>query len=60
MTLTFFSTGKFNAGNPDCLEQVRQATSGGVEYAFELAGSVRALDLAYRITRRGGTTVFDR
>ena len=32
-------------------------TSGGVEYAFELAGSVRALELAYRITRRGGTTV---
>ena len=51
------ATHAFNAGNPDCLEQVRQATSGGVEYAFELAGSVRALDLAYRITRRGGTTV---
>ena len=26
---------------------------GGVEYAFELAGSVPALDLAYTITRRG-------
>ena len=33
------------------------ATGGGVEFAFELAGSVRALELAYRITRRGGTTV---
>ena len=31
--------------------------AGGVEYAFELAGSVRALELAYKITRRGGTTV---
>ncbi len=30
---------------------------GGVEYAFEFAGSVRALELAYKITRRGGTTV---
>jgi len=30
---------------------------GGVEFAFEMAGSVRAMDLAYRITRRGGTTV---
>jgi alcohol dehydrogenase len=30
---------------------------GGVEYAFEMAGSVRALELAYKITRRGGTTV---
>ena len=35
----------------------RAATGGGVEFAFELAGSVRALELAYKITRRGGTTV---
>jgi alcohol dehydrogenase len=28
-----------------------------VAYAFEMAGSARALELAYRITRRGGTTV---
>ena len=32
-------------------------SAGGVEYAFEFAGSIRALELAYRITRRGGTTV---
>lgn len=51
------ATHMFNAGNADCQEQVREATHGGVEYAFELAGSVRALELAYRITRRGGTTV---
>jgi len=51
------ATHTFNAGNADCQEQVREATRGGVEYAFELAGSVRALELAYRITRRGGTTV---
>lgn len=51
------ATHTFNAGNPDCQEQIRTLTSGGVEFAFELAGSVRALDLAYRITRRGGTTV---
>jgi alcohol dehydrogenase len=51
------ATHAFNAGNPDCQEQIRALTSGGVEFAFDLAGSVRALDLAYRITRRGGTTV---
>jgi alcohol dehydrogenase len=51
------ATHAFNAGAADCLEQVRAATGGGVEYAFELAGSVKALELAYRITRRGGTTV---
>lgn len=47
----------FNAKEPDCAEQVRSATGGGLEYVFELAGSVRALELAYKITRRGGTTV---
>ena len=51
------ATHTFNASNADCAEQIRELTAGGVEYAFELAGSVRALDLAYRITRRGGTTV---
>jgi len=51
------ATHVFNAGEADCQEKIRELTSGGVEYAFELAGSVRALELAYRITRRGGTTV---
>ncbi|MCX7891800.1 MAG: zinc-dependent alcohol dehydrogenase family protein [Burkholderiales bacterium] len=51
------ATDTFNAGSPACADEVRAATGGGVEYAFELAGSVKALELAYRITRRGGTTV---
>jgi alcohol dehydrogenase len=51
------ATHVFDARDPDCAAQVRAATRGGVEYGFEMAGSVRALDLAYRITRRGGTTV---
>lgn len=51
------ATATFNARDPDCAEQIRGATRGGVEFAFELAGSVRALELAYKITRRGGTTV---
>lgn len=51
------ATDSFNASNPDCMEAVRAATSGGVDFAFELAGSVKAMDLAYKITRRGGTTV---
>ena len=46
-----------NAADPEAADQVRADTGGGVEYAFELAGSTRALELAYRITRRGGTTV---
>ena len=51
------ATHTFNAGNPNCKEEIRQATGGGVAFAFELAGSVRALELAYGITRRGGMTV---
>ena len=51
------ATSTVNAADPDAAEQVIAATGGGVEYAFDLSGSTRALDLAYRITRRGGTTV---
>lgn len=51
------ATSTFDARDPDCAAQVRGATGGGVEFAFELAGSVQALELAYRLTRRGGTTV---
>ena len=51
------ATDTFNATEADCVEQIRTATSGGVDYAFEMAGAVKAMDLCYRITRRGGTTV---
>ncbi len=51
------ATDTFNAGDADCVDQVREATAGGVDYAFEMAGAVAAMDLCYRITRRGGTTV---
>ena len=46
-----------NARDPDAAEQVKAATLGGVEFAFEMAGSVKAMELAYKATRRGGTTV---
>lgn len=38
-------------------ETIREATAGGVDFALEMAGSVKALELAYKITRRGGATV---
>ncbi len=47
----------FSAAEADCVEKVRAATQGGVDFAFEMAGSVKALELAYKVTRRGGTTV---
>jgi len=51
------ATDAVNARDPDAAEQVRELTSGGVDFAFEMAGAVRAMELAYKITRRGGTTV---
>ena len=51
------ATHTVNAGTSDASEQIRSISAGGVEYAFEFAGSIRALELAYKITRRGGTTV---
>jgi alcohol dehydrogenase len=51
------ATDTFNAADADCLDNIRSATSGGVQYAFEMAGSVKAMELAYQITRRGGLTV---
>ncbi|HVR94793.1 MAG TPA: zinc-dependent alcohol dehydrogenase family protein [Casimicrobiaceae bacterium] len=51
------ATHTFNAGSQNCKDEIRQASGGGVAFAFEFAGSVRALELAYGITRRGGMTV---
>jgi alcohol dehydrogenase len=46
-----------NAAAPDAIEQVRALTRGGADFVFEMAGSVAALEAAWRMTRRGGTTV---
>ncbi|MEO7743104.1 MAG: zinc-dependent alcohol dehydrogenase family protein [Usitatibacter sp.] len=51
------ATHVFNAADPDLVQKVKDATKGGVDVAIEMAGSVRAFESAYRITRRGGTTV---
>lgn len=46
-----------NAADPDAVDQVRALTGGGADFVFEMAGSVRALESAWKMTRRGGTTV---
>ena len=46
-----------NAADSDCVSRVREATLGGSHVAVETAGSAKALETAYQITRRGGTTV---
>jgi alcohol dehydrogenase len=54
---TIGATDAFDASAPDAVDAIRAATDGGVEYALEFAGAVKAMELAYKITRRGGTTV---
>ncbi len=39
------------------VQKLRDLTGGGVDLAVELAGAAPALQFAYAITRRGGTTV---
>lgn len=46
-----------NARDPDAIAKVKEATRGGVDVAFEMAGVVAAMELSYRITKRGGMTV---
>lgn len=56
LALALGATDAFKADAPDAIEAIRAATKGGVDHGLEMAGSVKALDLAYQITRRGGTT----
>jgi alcohol dehydrogenase len=51
------ATAVVDARDPDAVEQVRAATAGGADYAFETVGSAKVLEQAYAATRRGGTTV---
>ncbi|NUT76849.1 zinc-binding dehydrogenase [Pseudomonas sp. C1C7] len=51
------ATAVVNGGDPDAVEQVLALTGGGADYVFEMAGSIRALENAMKMTRRGGMTV---
>ncbi len=51
------ATDAFNASDKNCVAAIKEATGGGVDYAFEMAGSAKALELAWNITARGGETV---
>lgn len=51
------ATDTFLASDPNCVEEVKAATSGGVDFGFEMAGAMPAMALAYAVGRRGGTTI---
>lgn len=57
LALSLGASAAVNARDPDAVAQIRELTRGGVDFAFEFAGSVPAMELAYGATRRGGTTV---
>ncbi|HLR72208.1 MAG TPA: zinc-dependent alcohol dehydrogenase family protein [Pseudogracilibacillus sp.] len=46
-----------NSTDSDVVQNIRRKTNGGLDFAFETAGVVPAMDVAYQITKRGGTTV---
>lgn len=57
MASDFGATYVFDSRDSDVIPRIRELTGGGVDFAFETAGSVQAMRVAYAITRRGGTTV---
>ena len=51
------ATDVLDAAVGDAAKQVIRATGGGVDFAFDAAGAIPALELAFAMTRTGGTTV---
>jgi alcohol dehydrogenase len=51
------ATHTVNASDPDHVEQVRELTAGGVDFAFDLAGSIAAMETAYKCACHGGSVV---
>jgi alcohol dehydrogenase len=51
------ATDAVNAGSADAVQAIKDLSGGGVDFFFEMAGAVPALELAYAATARGGTTV---
>ncbi len=46
----------FDSEDPDVVEKIKDVTNGGLDYVFEAVGEVEAIELAYAVTGRGGTT----
>jgi len=51
------ATDCFNASSDTVVDEIREATKGGVDYGIEMAGSVRALETTFAISKRGGVTI---
>ena len=51
------ATHVINGTDNDVIEQVKDLTGGGVDFAVELAGTIPAMETAYAIIARGGAVV---
>lgn len=51
------ATATFNARDEDVVQQIRDWNHGGADVALEFAGAAPALDLAWRVAKRGGEVV---
>ncbi|MFT8718703.1 zinc-dependent alcohol dehydrogenase family protein [Acetobacter sp.] len=51
------ATHAINPAEDGAIEKIIELTNGGVDYCMEMAGAVKAMELAWKITRLGGTTV---
>ena len=47
----------YKADDPKLIEELKNNNNGGVNYSFECVGSEKAMELAYKILKRGGTVV---
>lgn len=54
---SFGATHLVNGSKGDAVEQVRDLTGGGVDYAFEVIGNYRTVEQAIQMIRQAGTTV---
>jgi Zn-dependent alcohol dehydrogenase len=51
------ATDCFNVHDPETIQKVLDLTSGGVDHAFEISGNLGALEMAQKITVRGGEVI---
>ena len=51
------ATDTFNATDADCTAQVIELTKGGVDFAIETAGAIKAMETCYSILRVGGKVI---
>ncbi len=51
------ATHTVNAKDPDHIDQIKDVTGGGVDYAFEFSGTVPGTETCYKALRTGGEVI---